>query len=1191
MRQKQLLVCLLLLSPYLSGAHEGHSSIEFVENKGQWKEPFLYKATTAYGNIFLEKDGFMFSLSANENASKINEFKHGHTTTPPVLKYHAYKVSFVGAQIAESVTGSKAQKHYYNYFLGNSPSHWRSEIHPVYNVDYHTLYNGIDLHVSSENSQLKYDFIVQPGADASQIKLNYDGATSVTLKENNLNIETSVGTVNEMAPYAYQYINDRRVEVQCRYKLEGNTVSYSFPKGYNKSATLVIDPNVVFATFTGSSADNWGFTATYDALGNFYAGGIAFAQGYPLKGAYDATFNTGGGTGGGNGLSYDMSVTKFDPSGAGLVYSTYIGGADNEQPHSMVVDGAGNLIIAGRAYSSDYPTANAYDASYAGGADIIVTKLNAAGTALIGSTFFGGADDDGVNISSLYATTSQIDLKHSYADDARSEVIVDNAGNIYVASCTRTATGLGIGGTYGGGQDGVVLKFNSNLSSLIGGSYIGGVGEDAAYVLALDKAQTTLYVGGGVTNTAFSTGVTSGSYAPNYKGGIADGYIAKFQNAGAPILTKATYIGSASYDQVFGVQLDDNDDVYAMGNTLGKNTDLNPTTTWSNPGAPQFVIKLANTLAGPPIFITRFGDPSANAINISPVAFLIDTCQHIYISGWGGSTAGNGSSTANMPVDISKGVTPSGIISSTTDGSDFYFIAISKNSTSLLFAGYYGGNALAEHVDGGTSRFDRNGVIYQAICGNCGTATTGLPMTSGAWSTSDKSTNCNLAAIKIEFNLGAVNAKAKADPDGVVCLGESIQFKNSSTNAQSYEWDFGDGSPISTAHTPPPHTYGAIGKYKVRLITVNPDACKTRDTDYVDVTVDTIRIKVNFSVEVTANCNPYKIQITNHSQYSKTPNAPSITQFIWDFGDGKTGTGANPNHDYPDTGTYVIRVTMIDTTACNSPDTMSQVVKFQNFLVKAGFELPPVCERNNIPFPNKSSNAAAYIWNFGDGDTSHAESPMHKYDTAGNYTVTLYAINDASCNRIDSFSQLVVVKGSPHADFDYTPKIFDEFNVNDPVVLTNKTLGGDVFEWNFGDNTGSNKQHPEPHFYKKTGSYTVCLMTKNSVDCWDTVCKRIDALVEPIVDIPTGFSPNGDGNNDVLYVRGGAIEKVTLRVYNRWGQLVFEAIDVQANDPAYGWDGSFKGKQQEMEVYGYVMSGIFITGDPFYKKGNVTLIR
>ncbi|MGK3791236.1 hypothetical protein ABIZ06_14975, partial [Enterococcus faecium] len=101
--------------------------------------------------------------------------------------------------------------------------------------------------------------------------------------------------------------------------------------------------------------------------------------------------------------------------------------------------------------------------------------------------------------SSLYATTSQIDLKHSYADDARSEVIVDNAGNIYVASCTRTATGLGIGGTYGGGQDGVVLKFNSNLSSLIGGSYIGGVGEDAAYVLALDKAQTTLYVGGGVT--------------------------------------------------------------------------------------------------------------------------------------------------------------------------------------------------------------------------------------------------------------------------------------------------------------------------------------------------------------------------------------------------------------------------------------------------------------------------------------------------------------------------------------------------------------------------------------------------------------------------------------------------------------------------------------------------------------------
>ncbi|MCD6064872.1 MAG: hypothetical protein K0R82_2783, partial [Flavipsychrobacter sp.] len=1180
MRQKHLLICLLLLSPYLSGADSGHSSIEFVENRGQWKEPFLYKAATPYGSIFLEKDGFAFALSANDNAAKIDAFKHGHTTTPPVLKYHGYKVSFDGASIPGAVTGSKAQQQYYNYFLGNDPSRWKSDIHPVLNVDYSGIYPGIDLHVSSENSQLKYDFIVHPGADVARIKLSYTGGVTLSIKDNNLSIVTSVGTVNELAPYAYQYINDKRIEVPCKYKLQGNTVTYVFPKGYDHSAALVVDPNVVFATFTGSTADNWGFTATYDNNGGFYAGGITFGQGYPLMGPYDATFNTGGGTGGGNSLSYDMTITKFNPGGTGLLYSTYIGGADNEQPHSMVVTPAGELVIAGRAYSTDYPMLNPYDGSHGGGADIIVTKLNAAGSALLGSTYFGGSADDGVNISSLYATTSQTDLKHSYADDSRSEVIVDNGGNIYVASCTRSSTGLGIGGTYGGGQDGIILKFNSTLSALVGGSYIGGSGEDAAYVLALDKAQTSLYVGGGTTNSAFSGGITAGTYAPSFKGGIADGYIAKFQNAGAPTLTRATYIGSSAYDQVFGIQLDDNDDVYAMGNTLGKNTDLVATTPWSNSGAPQFVIKINNNLTGPPIFITRFGDPAANAINISPVAFLVDTCQHIYISGWGGTTAGNGSSTAGMPTDISKGVTPGNIITTSTDGSDFYFIAISKNGTSLLFAGYYGGNALAEHVDGGTSRFDKNGVIYQAICGNCGTATTGLPMTSWAHSTTDNGPNCNLAAIKIEFNLGAVNADADVEPDGIVCLGETIQFKNNSTNAQSYEWDFGDGSPISTAQTPPPHLYSGLGKYKVRLITVNPDACKTRDTDYVDVTVDTIRIKANFTATVTANCNPYKIQINNTSQYSKSPNAQVITQFLWNFGDGSTGTGTNPTHNYPDTGTYTIRLVMIDTTACNSPDTVTQIVKFQNFLVKAGFEMPPVCERNNLQFPNKSSNATSYVWYFGDDDTSHAESPMHKFDTAGSYTVLLLAFNSASCNGVDSYAQLVVVKGSPHADFDYTPKVFDENNVNDPVIFTNRTLGGDVFSWNFGDNTGSDKQHPDPHYYKKTGNYTVCLMAKNSVDCWDTICKKIDAIVEPIVDIPTGFSPNGDGNNDVLYVRGGAIEKVTLRVYNRWGQLVFEAVDKQANDPKYGWDGSFKGKQQEMEVYGYVMSGMFITGEP-----------
>ena len=555
MRQNYLIVCLLLLSPYVLRAHSGHGSLEFVENRGQWKEPFLYKAAGGYGDVYLEENGFTFRLGAAENGSKASDFKHGRISTPPRLRFHVYRMRFVGARKPEQVTAGKLQPHYYNYFLGNDPARWKGEIHPAYNVDYKSLYQDIDLHLSSENTNLKYDLIVRPGADVSQIKLNYEGA-QLSVKDNNLLVETSVGTVTEMAPYAYQYLDGKRVEVPCKYKLHGNTVSFVFPKGYDETRTLIIDPDIIFATFSGSVADNFGFTATYDAQGNFYAGGISFDQGYPVTtGAYDVTYN-GGGSGGGNpNAEYDISISKFNPSGTALVYSTYIGGSDNEQPHSMIVDGGGNLIIAGRAYSGNYPTQNAFDNSIGGGADIIVTKFNAAGTALVGSTFYGGVNDDGVNINSSWNTANNAALKHSYADDSRSEVIVDNAGNIYVASCTRSSGLTGISGTLAGGQDGLVLKFNSNLSSVIGGSYIGGTGEDAAYVLALNNAQTMLYVGGGTTATAFAGGITAGSYGPAYKGGVADGFIARFQNAGAPVLNRATYVGSSAYDQVFGIQL------------------------------------------------------------------------------------------------------------------------------------------------------------------------------------------------------------------------------------------------------------------------------------------------------------------------------------------------------------------------------------------------------------------------------------------------------------------------------------------------------------------------------------------------------------------------------------------------------------------------------------------------------------
>ncbi len=1193
MRQRYLFLFLLILSSFVSKANPEYNTIEYIENRGQWNGPFLYKASTSGSDVFVRNDGFTFLLSAPSNSYKIHEYKHGQLHEPQVLNYHAYKLTFENA-IHANVTGNKFQTHYYNYFLGNDPSRWKSGIHPALAIDYQHLYPGIDMHLSSENGQMKYEFIVAPRTDPSQIKMKYEGQDDISIEDGNLVIHTSVGDVSELKPYVYQYINGVRTEVHCKYKLSGNTVYFSFPRGYDDSRILVIDPTVVFSRFTGSTADNWGFTATYDNQGNFYAGGFAHAFGYPVTpGAFQMTFG-GGSTLTNSKYECDIAITKYNSNGTQNIYSTYIGGSDNEQPHSLIVDAGNNLIIAGRSYSGNYPTtASAFKDKNQGACDIVVTKLNSNGTALIGSTYVGGSSDDGINFDPDEFIFGG--LKHNYGDDARSEVIVDKNANVYVAASTKSTNFPLVNASQGnnaGGQDAVVFKLNPNLTQMIWSTYLGGNSDDAAYVLALDKNESHVFVAGGTASLNFPT--TGSTFKPNFQGGDADGYIVRYLNSGSYTRERITFIGQNNYDQCYGIQVDNDDNVYAMGQTLGGGFPIKVAPTapsiYSNPGSSQFIIKLDKDLANN-IYSTVFGTGASSHIDISPVAFLVDTCQNVYISGWGGTLGitTNGSSTTGLPTTPSN-ITPP--LSAQTDGSDFYFFVVSKNAISLQFAGFFGRSSTdpgkGEHVDGGTSRFDKNGRIYQAICGGCAgnssIASGPFPTTTGP--AAPLSNNCNLAALKIEFNLGAVDAEAKAEPNAVLCLGESILFSNSSSNATSFEWDFGDGSPVDNQKVPAPHTYTSIGKYTVRMIAINPNACKVRDTVFLEISVDTTGIDAAFNVQKIDSCGPYTAKFVNNSKYGKTSATAS---FLWDFGDGTTANVTTPGvHTYKDTGTYTITVVMTDTTACNSPDTISHTVHYSNKFVSSGFEAPDACERTEISFDNSSKNAVSYYWEFGDNDTSTMQNPQHMYDSAGHYTVKLFSINTETCNRIDSTIKVVNVKPTPMAEFAYSPIPSER---NKETTFSNKSLGATAgYLWDFGDKTGSEETNPI-HLYKRSGNYTVCLVAKNTEGCADTVCKPVEAIVQPLAELPSAFSPNGDGHNDIFYVRGAGVEKFNLKVYNRWGQLVFEVTDGQANDPKYGWDGTFKGTKQEMEAYAWVLSGTFTDETTFYKKGNVTLLR
>jgi gliding motility-associated-like protein len=1144
--------------------------LEFVENRGQWDGPFLYKSANSSTDVFLEKGGFTYLVAAAENKKLIHDYKHNEISTPPMLRFHAYRVIFEGSSSHVTLKEHKRQPHYYNYYLGSKPERWKTEIHPVLNVDYKELYPGVDVHIASENQRLKYDFIIQPGTDPGIIKLTYEGAEGIAIKKNSLEIKTSVGTITELEPYAYQYINGERKEVACKYRVRGNQVSYHFPKGYDNTQTLVIDPIVVFATYTGSFADNWGFTATYDNQGNFYAGGIAAGPGYPAStGAFQAAF-AGGGIGG-NPLPWDIAITKFNPSGNAIVYSTYLGGTDNEQPHSMVVDANNNLVVVGRTYSTDFPMQNAYDNTQNGSADIIVTKFNATGTGLIGSTYVGGSQDEGVNIAADFGVLAS--LKHNYGDDSRSEVIVDNIGNVYVAASTNSFNFPTVNAAQPalqGLQDGVVFKLSNNLSALNWSTYLGGSDDDAAYVLALNVAQSHIFVSGGTASANFPS--TPGTFMPSYMGGTADGFIVKFQNSGTYPLQRGTFIGQSSYDQCYGVQVDGNNRVYAMGQTHGGTF---PVTAgvYVNPNSSQFVIKLDSNLTNN-VYSTVFGSGNSTAANISPVAFLVDTCEQVYISGWGGPLSGNGGNTTGMPIT-------SNAAQSGTDGSDFYFIVLDKDAVGLLYGTYYGANGLGEHVDGGTSRFDKNGVVYQGICAGCG-GSSAFPTTPGSHSQTNNSTNCNYGALKIAFQLSVVSAVASAGPNTTGCPPLLVNFTNNSTNGASYLWDFGDGSPTSTAHTPPAHTYTTAGSYTVRLIVSNPSACNvTVDTAYITIQVNANSINADFSYVVTDSCGPYAATFTNTSQEG---NPATATQYSWSFGDNTTFSGKNPPpHSYPDTGCYTVTLIMQDPNSCNMADTVTKVVCIRGFRIKAAFNSPDsVCLNAGLLLANASVNVQTILWDFGDGQTSNVASPLHTYATTGTYTITLIVTNPNSCNKSDTARRTVKVKVLPEAYFTHAPIIPV---ANMPISFTNKSKNAITYQWAFGDGTGSTVVDPE-HFYKKTGSYTVCLVARSVDGCLDTFCRKVDAEVHPAVDVPTGFSPNGDGSNDILYVRGAAIETVNFRVFNRWGQLVFETTDIKR-----GWDGIFKGKEQEMDSYAWVLDVMFVDESTVHKTGNVTLLR
>lgn len=262
------------------------SQASFSENKGQWDDNILYQLRFNNGKLFLEKNAFTFAFVDAHQLEETLSHPHenGQTVQDKIMRgesiyfdSHAFRIRFKGANPEPGTQGTSPFSHYENYYLDNDPSKWASNV-VVYNgVSYTELYPGIDMNIKGHDQTLKYEFIVQPNAHPNQVVMEFEGVDNLYLKDGQLHYQTSVTHIYETAPYAYQVIDGQKRQVACEFVLRKDEVSFSFPNGYDRNYPLVIDPTLIFSSYTGSTTDNWGYTATYDQDGNLYAGGIVFA--------------------------------------------------------------------------------------------------------------------------------------------------------------------------------------------------------------------------------------------------------------------------------------------------------------------------------------------------------------------------------------------------------------------------------------------------------------------------------------------------------------------------------------------------------------------------------------------------------------------------------------------------------------------------------------------------------------------------------------------------------------------------------------------------------------------------------------------------------------------------------------------------------------------------------------------------
>jgi uncharacterized protein (TIGR03437 family) len=640
----------------------------FEENRGQVAADVHFFAKTKRGQALLTSAGMTWQTRAA-----------------------AVQMRLVKANPHAQAEGIDRLPGHVNYLRGHDRTRWQTNLPTYARVEYRDVYPGVNAVYYWKQQELEYDFVVAPGADVRRIKLAFTGARKLFIDaRGDLVVRMAGGELRHHKPFAYQMVQGERREVPARFVQHSAREIGFAVADYDPRAELVIDPTLAYSGYLGGDDRDAAVGIAVDAAGNIYVAGTVNSLNFPVTpGAYQTTLK-----------DIDAFVTKLNPAGTTVLYSTFLGGGQAEDATGLTVDAAGNVFVTGFTGSADFPTTPGAYQTTVSRSDAFVTKLNASGSGLIFSTLLGGSGNE-----------------FSYG------IAADAANNVYVTGSTTstnfpTTTGVFQGSPRGGGLDAFVTKLNASGTQLVYSSYLGGDGIDEGYGLAVDTAGNA-YVTGSTTSTNFTT--TPGVFQATYNGTTSqsDAFVTKV-NAAGTALTYSTYLGGRSNDVASGIAIDAAGNAYVTGATTSSNQSNDfPTTA----GALQTTFR-GSSMTG------SISDAFVSKLNATGTALAYSTylggngadrAFGIAVNAQGTAFVTGSTSSSNFPVASDSFKLHAG-------GTDAFVTQLDAAGAALAYGTYLGGG---RNDTGIGLALDAAGNVYAV--GN--TSSANFPVTRGAYQT------------------------------------------------------------------------------------------------------------------------------------------------------------------------------------------------------------------------------------------------------------------------------------------------------------------------------------------------------------------------------------------------------------------------------------------------------------------------